>query len=110
MVNTKQVIFFQEIIIKSGKDGGEVCGSRAQFSLCPAGKPSQSSEEQSEQPMESQLILSLEAKDCRRCLKTDSKRVCWLTGRSLGLTWESMTAELLGLCNRDHSYLRSFGG
>ena len=38
------------------KDGGEVGGSRATFSLCPAGTPSPSSEEQSEQPIESQLI------------------------------------------------------
>ena len=37
------------------EDGGEVGGSGAQFSLCPAGTPSQSSEEQSEHPMESQL-------------------------------------------------------
>ena len=34
----------------------KVGGSRDQFSWCPAGTPSQSSEEQSEQPSESQLI------------------------------------------------------
>ena len=47
------------------EDGSEVGGSRAQFSLFPAGTPSRSSEEQNEQPMESQLIWSLEAKNCR---------------------------------------------
>ena len=38
------------------EDDSEVGGSRAQFFLCAAGTPSQSSEEQSEQPMESKLV------------------------------------------------------
>ena len=58
------------------EDGSEVGGSGAQFSLFPAGTPSQSSEEQSEQPTESQLIWSLAAKNCRGQWKT-VRRVRW---------------------------------
>ena len=62
-------------IIQGEEDGGEVGGSWTHLLLHPTGIPSRSSEEQSEQPMESQLIWSLEAKDCRRCLKTDGKEI-----------------------------------
>ena len=55
------------------EDKGKVGGNRAQFSLCPAGTPSWSSEEQGEQPMESQLIWSLIAKNCRGHWKTDGE-------------------------------------
>ena len=49
---------FEKVMMESlgWEDGGEVGGSGALFSLYPAGIPSQFSEEQSEQPMESQLI------------------------------------------------------
>ena len=57
------------------EDGREEGGSKAQFSLCPTGTPSWSSEEQSEQPMESQLIWSLEAKNCGEYWKRDSEEI-----------------------------------
>lgn len=57
------------------EDGIEVGDSRAQFSLCVAGTPSRTSEEQSEQSAESQLIRSLEAKDCRGHWKTNSEEI-----------------------------------
>ena len=57
------------------EDGGEVGGSWAHLLLHLSGTPSHSSEEQSEQPMESQLIWNLGAKDCRGRLKTDCKEI-----------------------------------
>ena len=38
------------------EDGSEVGGNRADFPLCTGGTPSRSSEEQSDQSMDSQLI------------------------------------------------------
>ena len=61
------------------KDGGKVGGSRAQVSLCPSRTPSQSSAERSEQPMESQLIWSLEAKIVEDIEKQMVRRLHWNT-------------------------------
>ena len=57
------------------EDGGEVGGDWIHLLMHPTGTTSQFSEEQSEQPTESQLIWSLDAKDCRGDLKTDTKEI-----------------------------------
>ena len=57
------------------QDGSEVGGSWTHWLVHPTGTPTQSSEEQSEQPMESQFIRYLEAKDCRGRCKTDDKEI-----------------------------------
>ena len=51
------------------EDGSEISGNGVHFPLQVGGTPSQSSEEQSEQPTESQLICSLVAKKLQRTLK-----------------------------------------
>ena len=63
------------------EDGSKVGGSGTLLFLHPTGTPSQSSEEQSEQPTEFQLIQSLEAKGCRGLLKTNGKEVLEADGR-----------------------------
>ena len=60
--------------------------------LHPTRTPSGSSKEQSEQPIESQLIRSLEAKGCTGRLKMYSKEICRPTGRSLGPEPETTAA------------------
>ena len=56
-IKIKNICASKDIIKKiGGGEDGEIGGSRAQFSLCPAGTPSRSSEEQSEQPTLSQFI------------------------------------------------------
>ena len=57
------------------EDGSKVGGSWTHLLTHPTATPRQSSEEQSERPMESQLIWSLEAKDWRGHLKTDGKEI-----------------------------------
>ena len=57
------------------QDGSEVGGSWTLWLVHPTGTPTQSSEEQSEQPTESQFMWYLEAKDCRRHWKTDDKEI-----------------------------------
>ena len=52
------------------EDGGEVGGSLTYLLMHPTGTPSQFFKEQSEQTRQSQLIWSLEAKECRGRLKT----------------------------------------
>ena len=52
----------QEKATQEPKDGSEVGETWTHLLMHPTGTPSQSSEEQSEQPMESQLIWSLEPK------------------------------------------------
>ena len=59
-----------KILIKTNysrelEDGGKVDGSKTHWLVHPIGMPSWSFEEQSEQQTESQLIWSLEVKDCR---------------------------------------------
>ena len=63
-------------LLRNFENGGEVGGSWTHLLVHPTGPPSQSSEEEhSEQPMEFQLIWSLEAKDCRGCLITSCKDI-----------------------------------
>ena len=59
----------------STKDGGEVGGSGVHFPLSTSGTPSWSSEEQSEQPTESQHIWKLEAKTVKDIEKSGSKEI-----------------------------------
>ena len=58
-------------------DGGKIGGSWAWLTLCLAGIPSQSSGEQSEQPMESQVIWSLKAKIVEDIEKQKVRRLHW---------------------------------
>ena len=56
------------------------------------GTLSPSSKKQSEQPTESQLKRSLEAKDFRGCLKTMVRRFCQPIGSSMGPVPETVGA------------------
>ena len=57
------------------EDGSEISGNGVHFPLQVGGTPSQSSEEQSEQPMVSQCIGRLEAKIIEDIEKSEGKEI-----------------------------------
>ena len=59
LINIALKMIYMPSVLQSSKreeDGGEIGGSGVHFTLCIGETPSQSSEEQSEQPMVSQHI------------------------------------------------------